>query len=191
MFKGVKVFVASLFAMLLCAAPASAISFSSLEQISEPTDNIEINTPEDGYAFDANFLAKNQELKYKTTLTNDESLPIKIENIDLNTSSYNFLEYSYDGISADDTIEAGATRDLIISVRTNSNDTSTVSEDYSLTTNYSQVQPEPDPDPIPDPDPTPDPTPTPDVPVDPTPDPTPDVPVDPTPDPNPTPEGDG
>ena len=65
MFKGVKVFVASLFAMLLCAAPASAISFSSLEQISEPTDNIEINTPEDGYAFDANFLAKNQELKYK------------------------------------------------------------------------------------------------------------------------------
>ena len=36
MFKGVKVFVASLFAMLLCAAPASAISFSSLEQISEP-----------------------------------------------------------------------------------------------------------------------------------------------------------
>ena len=159
MFKGVKVFVASLFAMLLCAAPASAISFSSLEQISEPTDNIEVNTPEDDYAFDTNFLAKNQELKYKTTLTNDESLPIKIESIDLNTSSYNFLEYSYDGISADDTIETGATRDLIISVRTNSNDTSTVSEDYNLTINYSQVQPEPDPDPdpIPDPDPTPDP----------------------------------
>lgn len=143
MFKRVKVILASFLATILWAAPTSAISLSSLEQISDASESIEINTPEEGYDFDANFLAKNQELAYKATIINDEALPIKIQSVDLNTSEYDFLEYSYDGIAVDDTLESGETKDIIVRVITNSNDTQTVNEDYNLSINYSQITPTP------------------------------------------------
>lgn len=166
-FKGVRFFVACVFASLLCSVSASAISLSSLEQISEPTEKIEINTPEEGYDFDANFLAKDQELQYKATIANDEELPVKIDSISLNESEYNFLEYSFEGIAVDDVIKVGETRDVFVIVKTNENDTSTVSEDYNLTLTYTQVKPEPQPGPQPGPEPTPDDPDTPDTPDEP------------------------
>ena len=144
MFKRFGIFVVAAIATILWAFPVSAISLSSLEQISAPSENIEINEPESGYNFDANFLAKDQELIYSATITNDEDTEIKITNVSLNSSSYDFLEYSYDGISVDDVLEPGESKTITIAVRTNTNETSTVSEDYDLVINYANISPEPD-----------------------------------------------
>ena len=69
---------------------------------------------------------------------------IKITNISLNNSRYDFLEYSYDGISVDDVLEPGESKAITIAVRTNTNETSTVSEDYDLAISYTNISPEPD-----------------------------------------------
>ena len=144
-----KIFAAILvgiIAVALCATPVNAISLTNLERVSEDSESIEINEATEGYDFDANFLAKNQELQYRATLINDEGNTIKIDNISLNESEYDFLEYSYDGINVNDTLSSGETKDITITVKTNSNDTTTVVEDYDLNIDYTIVEPVPDPD---------------------------------------------
>ena len=150
MLREIKKIFAAIFvgiiAVALCATPVNAISLTNLERVSEDSESIEINEATEGYDFDANFLAKNQELQYRATLINDEGNTIKIDNISLNESEYDFLEYSYDGINVDDTLSSGETKDITITVKTNSNDTAAVIEDYDLNIDYTIVEPVPDPD---------------------------------------------
>ena len=71
MLKGIKTLIASVFAVALLASPARALTLSSLEKISSDSADIELNTPAEGYDFDATFLANNLELSYKATVEND------------------------------------------------------------------------------------------------------------------------
>ena len=165
-------FLANLFAANI---DASALKLGELEPIYDSQSSIELNTPEEGYVFDATFLDKNQSLEYRTTVTNDENRPLEITNITINESEYNFLEYTYEGLSAGDILAPNESKDLSIFAKTNDNTTQTVDEDYNLNIEYlvSNPDPGPKPDPTPTPEPTPDPTPTPD------PEPTPETPEEP------------
>jgi hypothetical protein len=146
MLKGIKTLIASVLAVALLASPASALTLSSLEKISSDSADIELNIPAEGYDFDATFLANNLELSYKATVENDEDLPIEIDAINLNSSEYDFLEYSYDGIEVGETIEIGESKKFTITVKTNTNSTQTVTEDYNLTLDYHKVSPTPEED---------------------------------------------
>lgn len=168
-------FLANLFAINI---DASALKLGELEPIYDSQSSIELNTPEEGYVFDATFLDKNQSLEYRATVTNDENRPLEITNITLNESEYDFLEYTYEGLSTGDILAPNESKDLSIFVKTNNNTTQTVDEDYNLNIEYivsnPDPRPEPKPDPTPTPEPTPDPTPTPD------PEPTPETPEEPS-----------
>lgn len=159
-------FLANLFAVNI---DASALKLGELEPIYDSQSSIELNTLEEGYVFDATFLDKNQSLEYRTTVTNDENRPLEITNITLNESEYDFLEYTYEGLSTGDILAPNESKDLSIFVKTNNNTTQTVDEDYNLNIEYlvSNPDPKPKPDPTPTPEPTPDPEPTPETPEEP------------------------
>ena len=143
MCKKVKVFLASLFATLaFSCANASALSVVSLEKVSADTDSIELSDPADGYDFDANFLDKNQTLQFKATIENTDASSVKLGEITLNSSEHDFLEYSYSGIESGETIPGNSLKSFIITVKTNDNEPSTVTEDYNLDISYESVIPD-------------------------------------------------
>ena len=119
---------------------ASALELTNLEPHYSDDSQIELLTPEDGYDFDANFLDNNQTLTYTATVRNDEDKAIKITAIDFTTSSFDFLDYSYDGIEIGSVIEANQSIDITITIQTNDQTTRTVDEDLSLNLNYQLIE---------------------------------------------------
>ena len=143
MLKKVKILLLSIFvAAAFCAPNASALSVVSLEKTSEDTENIELNEPTEGYYFDANFLATEQTLTFKATIKNDDVNSIKINNVTLNESEHEFLEYSYDGIDIGEILQADSSKTFTITVKTNDKKPSTVTEDYDLNISYESIIPE-------------------------------------------------
>ena len=136
------------FSLILFSSNATALTMGSLEP--EYTgDKIEINTPEDEYSFDVTFLDKNQNLTYKTTLTNDETVPIVITKIDLKNSERNFIEYSYNGVAVNDELQPDETKELTLSIGTNDQNTVTSTEDFKLSIHYHKIateEPTPEPE---------------------------------------------
>ena len=125
---------------------AHAIQQTELEPNFVASETIEINEAGEGYDFDVTLLDNNLEATYTTTVTNDSEKAIKIDSIDFHTSDYKFLEYDYDGISEGDEIASGESKVLTIKVSSNDKETQTVSEDYSLKVNYSEIDDPIDPD---------------------------------------------
>lgn len=105
------------FSLILFSSTATALTMGNLEP--EYTgDKIEINTPEDEYSFDVTFLDKNQNLTYKTTIKNDETVPIIITRIDLKNSERSFIEYSYSGVAVNDELQPDETKELTLNIKT-------------------------------------------------------------------------
>ena len=143
MVKKVKILLASIFAMLAFSnVQASALSFVSLDKTSEDSEFIEFNTPSDGYHFDISFLASEQTLEYKATIKNDESYNIKINSISLAGPEHDFIEFSYDGISEGEVFQAGSTKTITVSVKTNDKTPSSVLEEYDLHVSYETTIPD-------------------------------------------------
>ena len=143
MVKKVKILLASIFAMLAFSnAQASALSFVSLDKTSEDSEFIEFNTPSEGYHFDISFLASEQTLEYKATIKNDEDYNIKINSISLAGPEHDFIEFSYDGISEGEVFQAGSTRTITVSVKTNDKTPSSVLEEYDLHVSYETTIPD-------------------------------------------------
>ncbi len=143
MVKKVKILLASIFAMLAFSnAQASALSFVSLDKTSEDSEFIEFNTPSEGYHFDISFLASEQTLEYKATIKNDEDHNIKINSISLAGPEHDFIEFSYDGISEGEVFQAGSTKTITVSVKTNDKTPSSVLEEYDLHVSYETTIPD-------------------------------------------------
>ena len=138
--KIITSFILSIFATLFVANfSVSALQLTELETISEPNPAIEQNEPTEGYDFDATLLDHNLELKYRATITNDEDSEIEITSIDFTSSSYDFLNYSYDGIKIGDKLAQGDAREITITVKTNDQPTQTVDENLNLSLHYRKV----------------------------------------------------
>ncbi len=150
---------------LVFASSAKALTMGSLEPEYASGSKIEFNTPADGNTFDVTFLAKNQNLTYKTTITNDNENASKITNIELKTPEYDFLEYTFNGLAIGDELAPNATRELTINISSNSNDTHTVEDDFKLSIHFHTLTTEPTPTPTPAPTPTPEPKPEAELPV--------------------------
>lgn len=137
---------AILFSIFTPNFDAHAIQQTELEPNFVASETIEINDASEGYDFDVTLLDNNLEATYTTTVTNDSEKSIKIDSIDFHTSDYKFLEYDYAGISEGDEIASGESKVLTIKVSSNDKETQTVSEDYSLKVNYSEIDDPIDPD---------------------------------------------
>ncbi len=136
---------------LVFASSAKALTMGSLESEYDSGAKIEINTPSDENTFDVTFLAKNQNLTYRTTLTNDETDPIVITRVDLKNSERNFIEYDFSGIAVDDELQPGDSKELTLIIRTNEQNTITSVDDFKLSIHYHKVvteEPNPDETPI-------------------------------------------
>ena len=125
---------------LVFASNTNALTMSALEPQYAPNSKIELNTPTDGNTFDVTFLAKNQNLTYKATITNDQEDSIEITQIDFNDSYYDFLEYSYDGITVGDEIEPGESKIVTLNISSNNQRTRTVEEDFKFTIHYHKIE---------------------------------------------------
>ena len=143
MVKKIKILLASILATLaFSSAQASALSIVSLDKTSEDSEFIELNTPSEGYHFDISFLASEQTLEYKATIKNDEDHNIKINSISLAGPEHDFIEFSYDGISEGEVFQAGSTKTVTVSVKTNDKIPSSVLEEYDLHVTYETTIPD-------------------------------------------------
>lgn len=125
---------------LIFASSTNALTMSVLEPEYAINSKIEFNAPTDGNTFDVTFLAKNQNLTFKTTITNDLEDTIEITQIDFNDSTYDFLEYSYDGIAIGDELAPGESKNLTFRIASNNQQTRTIAEDYKFTIHYHKVE---------------------------------------------------
>ncbi len=116
---------------------ASGIELVSIEPSSAATDKIELNEAPSGYNFSATFLDSNLELTYDAVIKNTTSSDITVDSIDFSGSTYDFLEYAYDGIAVGDTLSASETRSITLSIKTNDEDKQSISEDFNLSFTYS------------------------------------------------------
>jgi uncharacterized repeat protein (TIGR02543 family) len=106
----------------------------------ENTEKIkDITPPSEGYDFELSVFDKSQSAEYSATVENTNPNDIKITDIVTSTPAADFLEYSYDGISIDDVIKAGESKSFSIIVRTNDGETTTLSDDFTLTLNYEEI----------------------------------------------------
>lgn len=136
---------------LVFASNAKALTIGSLEPEYDSGAKIEINTPSDGNTFDVTFLAKNQNLTYRATITNNEAETIVITNLDLQTPNVDYLEYTFSGIAVGDKLAPGDSKEITLQISSNSNDTRTTVEDFKLSIHYHKdnaVNPNPDDDPV-------------------------------------------
>ena len=132
------------------SAPVSALQLSELEPKISADAKVELNEAESPYDFDVTLLDKNQTVEYDATITNDSTYDIEINSVEINNSNYDFLEYSFDGISSSDVINTNDTKTIKIFVKTNEANTSTVNEDLNLQIHFKELDsstpPEDEPD---------------------------------------------
>ncbi len=121
---------------LVFASNAKALTIGSLEPEYDSGAKIEFNTPSDGNTFDVTFLAKNQNLTYRATITNDEAETIVITNLDLQTPNVDYLQYSFSGIAINDELAPGSSKIITIQISSNNNETHTTAEDFKLSIHY-------------------------------------------------------
>ena len=134
-----RLFLVAVLAAFCVSANVSAAGGIELVSL-EPTftsDAIEINKTPSGYNFSVTLLDSNLELNYDAVIKNNENSNITIESIDFTNSSYDFLEYSYEGISIGDTIGKEELRNIKLTIRTNAAEKQAVSEVFNLSFTYS------------------------------------------------------
>ncbi len=134
-----RLFLVAVLAAFCVSANVSAAGGIELVSL-EPTftsDAIEINETPSGYNFSITLLDSNLELNYDAVIKNNENSNITIESIDFTNSSYDFLEYSYEGISIGDTIGKEELRNIKLTIRTNAAEKQAVSEVFNLSFTYS------------------------------------------------------
>ena len=134
------IFWASIIALFATSVPVSALQLSELEPKVAEGAKIELNQAEEPYDFDATLLDKNQTIEYNATITNDSAYDIEVESVEINNSSYDFLEYFFADISNSDIINASDSKTIKIFVKTNNKDTSTVDEDLNLQIHYKELE---------------------------------------------------
>ena len=121
------------------SVPVSALQLSELEPIISADAKVELNEAESPYNFDVTLLDKNQTVEYDATITNDSTYDIEIDSVEINNSYYDFLEYSFDGVSNSDVINSNGTKTIKIFVKTNDANTRTVNEDLNLQLHYKEL----------------------------------------------------
>lgn len=92
------------------SVPVSALQLSELEPKISADAKVELNEAESPYDFDVTLLDKNQTVEYDATIKNDSTYDIEINSVEINNSNYDFLEYSFDGISSSDVINTNDTK---------------------------------------------------------------------------------